>query len=209
MELVELPDWLAECNWQLAALEQRPPDSGAPPGWLGEDTPAELGGEVRNLYEAHAEALSRYARGIVPGAQTACDAVQETFLRYLIARRGGKQIENQKAWLFRVLHNLLLDWRRQMGATAETGIDAAARTRDERLDPEAAFRQRELLRRFESLLSPRELDCLRLRMAGLRHKEMAEVLGVGVGTVGSMLSRIARKSRSLLQPGTTDDPLSA
>ena len=55
---------------------------------------------------------------------------------------------------------------------------------------------RKSLRRFEALLAPRELDCLRLRMAGLRHQEIADVLGVHIGTVGAMLSRILKKTRT-------------
>lgn len=158
---------------------------------------AELSREVAGLYETHAEILFRYARTLALDSQTSSDGVQETFLRYWIARRNGKRIEGAKAWLFRVLHNLLLDWRKQAAAAEETGADATEGALDERRDPEQAYRQAELLRRFEALLAPRELDCLRLRIAGLRHQEIAEVMGVRIGTVGAMLSRILKKTREL------------
>ena len=93
---------------------------------------AELSREVVGLYEAHAEILFRYARTLALDSQTASDGVQETFLRYWIARRNGKRIESAKAWLFRVLHNLLLDWRKQAAAAEQTGTDATAGARDER-----------------------------------------------------------------------------
>lgn len=158
------------------------------------DRRTELGREIAGLYEAHAANLRRYARGLVSAEQTASDAVQEAFLRYLVARRNGRAIEGQKAWLFRVLRNLLLDWKKQAGAAAETTMDAALRTCDARPDPETACRQSEMLRRFEHRLSPRELDCLRLRLAGLNHREIAEVLGITTGAVGTLLSRIQKKT---------------
>ncbi len=189
---MEASDWLANHDWREGGRTERRP--------AGSGVRSEFDAEVVHLYEDCAGKLLRYARSMVPDSQTASDAVQETFLRYLLVRRSGKQIENehQKAWLFRVLQNLVRDWRRQAGVREEAGIADAVRTRDQQLDPEQEYWEWQLLDRFESLLAPRELACLRLRMAGLRHKEMAEVMGIGLGTVGSMMSRIARKCRPVL-----------
>lgn len=182
-------------EWALAPSEGESEGAARAPEACGPS--AELSREVVGLYETHAEILFRYARTLALDSQTASDGVQETFLRYWIARRNGKRIESAKAWLFRVLHNLLLDWRKQAAAAEQTGTDATVGARDERQDPEQAYGQAEMLRRFEALLAPRELDCLRLRIAGLRHQEIADVLGVQIGTVGAMLSRILKKTGEL------------
>jgi RNA polymerase sigma-70 factor (ECF subfamily) len=194
---MDLLGWLGDREW-----------GGAPPGAEGVNVVSgsvpetagprkEIVLEVVRLHETQAETLLRYARTMAPGFPDASDAIQETFLRYWIARRNGKEIENPKAWLFRVLHNLLLDWYKLAATSAETGLDAAAQVRDTGEDPEAAFRRAELMRRFEALLSVRELECLRLRMGGLRNREIADVLGIHIGTVATMLSRILRKTRKL------------
>jgi DNA-binding CsgD family transcriptional regulator len=50
-------------------------------------------------------------------------------------------------------------------------------------------------RRYWGLLSPRELECFRLRAEGLRYQEIAEVMVLRAGTVGALLARVQRKIR--------------
>ena len=65
--------------------------------------------EPFNSYEEHAAGLLRYATILSKDRATAQDAVQETFLRFLVFRSHGQTVENEKAWLYRVLKNYLLD----------------------------------------------------------------------------------------------------
>jgi RNA polymerase sigma-70 factor (ECF subfamily) len=178
-------------------LDCRERDPVAAPPLEEGDNRTGLGREIVSLHEAHSATLLSYARALTPNSPAASDAVQETFLRYWIVRRTGDQIDNPKAWLFRVLHNLLLDWRKQAAAAVEIDASAVLAKRDDRPDPEMAYGQAELLRRLERMLSPREQECLRLRIAGLHYREIAHVLGVQLGTVSALLARIQKKTRDL------------
>ena len=61
--------------------------------------------------------------------------------------------------------------------------------------------QREITRQALGGLSPRELECLRLRQDGLNYKEIAKVLGIDSGTVGALLARGLKKIRAAVGPG--------
>jgi RNA polymerase sigma factor (sigma-70 family) len=50
-------------------------------------------------------------------------------------------------------------------------------------------------------LTPRELDCLRLRVEGFSYQEIAQVLGVRPGTVGALLPRVYSKLRDAVAEG--------
>lgn len=60
----------------------------------------------------HYEDLLAYVRSRTRGAPGALDIVQESFLRAMIAARGG-QVANTRAYLFRIARNLLIDEARR------------------------------------------------------------------------------------------------
>ena len=64
----------------------------------------------------------------------------------------------------------------------------------------------ELLRGLPQIgLSPRELECVRLRMEDLRYDEIAGVLGLSAGTVGALLARAHGKIRKAVGGGLHKD----
>lgn len=165
-------------------------------------------GELRadhfvQLYEAAFEGLFRYALAAARDRQLAEDAVQECFLRYFLARTERQSIPNGKAWLYRVLRNLLCDLQKGTGARYSVGIEAALNQADRRQDPESDCRVAELSKNLSSMLTAREMECLRLRTEGLHYKEIAEALAIRQGTVGVLLGRAVRKLQKLLSPERT------
>ena len=151
--------------------------------------------EVVRLYRENAAGLFRYGIVLAKNREAAQDAVQEAFLRYFMARSGGQPVERPKAWLFQVVRNFLLDALKASSARKEVGLEAVGRWADKRPDPESEYRSAEMSRRLWGLLSPRELECFRLRAEGLRYGEIAEVLGLRSGTVGALLARAQKKIR--------------
>lgn len=149
------------------------------------------------IYRECAPGLFRYAGPLAPDSATAQDALQEAFLRYFIARSGGKCIENPKAWLFRVLRNYLLDSARAAGTRAEVALAAISETRDHAGDPESAYHVSEFVRRASETLAPREMECVRLRGEGLDYGEIGAALEIRPGTVGALLARAHKKIRLL------------
>jgi RNA polymerase sigma-70 factor (ECF subfamily) len=139
--------------------------------------------------------MLRYAFGVSGNREAAQDAVQEAFLRYFIARSGGQEIRHPKAWLFRVLRNHALD-QRKAGSRNEIGLESLRNSPGRELDPESGYSRAEFMRRtLQDALSPRELECVRLRAEGLRYEEIADVLRLRPGTVGALLTRAHKKIR--------------
>ena len=169
--------------------ENRPSPEGA--DWCAETTER----EIILLYRENAAGLFRYGVVLARNREAAQDAVQEAFLRYFIARNGGQEVERPKAWLFQVVRNLLLDSLKASTKRREVGLEAACGRADARPDPESEYRLAEMSRRDWGLLSPRELECFRLRAEGLRYQEIAEVLVLRPGTVGALLARVQKKIR--------------
>jgi len=153
---------------------------------------SQLEDEIAQLYEATFEGLFRYAMAIVREKEMAEDAIQECFLRYFIARKEEQSILNARAWLYRVLRNQLLDFRKKV-SLKDVSIDAAMHYPDWEQSPEARLLYTELSKGFLALLTARELECFNLRIEGLRYQEIATVLRIRSGTVGVMLGRALKK----------------
>jgi RNA polymerase sigma-70 factor, ECF subfamily len=156
---------------------------------------------VGELFGVLQAPVYRYLCGLLPDRGEAEDVAQETFLRLYSHLHKGHAVGNVRAWVFRVAHNLAVDLHRRRsspaGAALAEGWDASA---EEQRDPAPSAEQRVLekeerqrLRRALATLSPQERSCLDLRAEGLGYREIAEVLGVGVSTVSTFLSRGVRK----------------
>jgi RNA polymerase sigma-70 factor, ECF subfamily len=165
--------------------------------------------EVTSLYEEHAAKLLKYAAVLAGDREAALDAVQEVFLQLFAERTYGRSVGNPRAWLYRVLRNHLLDRLETAAVRWEVQAEAGEQMPDLKGNPETLAQRAQTVRHMAALLTPRELDCLRLRAQGFSYEEIAEVLGVRVGTVGSLLARAYGKLRANvnernLRPGTAD-----
>jgi RNA polymerase sigma-70 factor (ECF subfamily) len=158
-----------------------------------------LESEVVRLYRAHCGGLYRYALTFTRDRQLAEDVLQESFLRYFLACKEGQVIQNARAWLYQVLHNLLLDDRKRMGFRTSVCLEAALENPDRDQDPEARMQRRELSDSLRLVLSPRELECVELRVQGLAYEEIAGILRIRPGTVGALLARALKKTQKVLR----------
>jgi RNA polymerase sigma factor (sigma-70 family) len=57
------------------------------------------------------------------------------------------------------------------------------------------FENSESFDRVLSMLPFRELECMQLRLEGMRYDEIARILGIKPGTVASLLSRSLKRIR--------------
>jgi RNA polymerase sigma-70 factor, ECF subfamily len=163
--------------------------------------PTELETEVVALFDRMRGRLLRYILGFGLAVSDAEEIVQDTFLalyRHLVQ---GKSRDGLPAWLFRVAHNLSLKRRLALSRISGSAAGDEAET-PQVLDPapnpedQLAFRQRQdRLRSVYHALSQADRQCLYLRAEGLRYREIAEVLGISVGSVANSLARsLARLS---------------
>ena len=152
--------------------------------------------EVNDLVQKHTPALSRYARSLSRDSATVQDGIQEAFLRYFLARSRGQQMDNPHAWLFRVLRNYILDCNRKSSSMHAVDLKAAGHVADMRQDVEAGYQQNEAFRYALATLSPRELECMQLRLDGFGYNEIAQIMQIRLGTVGALLARGLKKFKN-------------
>lgn len=147
--------------------------------------------DLRSRFERLAiplqEDLYRSARALTGSDADALDLVQETYLRALRAFAGYRDQQQAKAWLFTILRHVHIDIRRRKRLEpvsfdpAEAPETAAPEPLPKDLLPEhtaAAL----------SRLKPAHHLILLLReVQGFTYKEIAEILGIPMGTVMSSL----------------------
>jgi RNA polymerase sigma-70 factor, ECF subfamily len=160
---------------------------------------AEPGG-LAELLLSHLDSAYNLARWLVRNGEDAEDVVQEAYLRafqYSAGFRGG----DVRAWLLTIVRNTSYRWLRKTRAyepvvqfdeeVHTSGIrtsnpeELLLRNADKRLVEKALS---ELPVRFREILVLRELE-------GLSYKEIADIMGVPVGTVMSTLSRARDRFR--------------
>ncbi|MFF0206127.1 RNA polymerase sigma factor [Streptomyces sp. NPDC005017] len=166
------------------------------------------------LYDRYAPDIHRYAARRL-GTGPAEDITAETFL---IAFRGRARYDttrgNARPWLYGIAGNLIGKHRRAevraLRALARTGHDPVAESWSERADERLAAGSAQLpLAGALAALSAGDRHVLLLvAWADLSYQEVAEALGIPVGTVRSRLNRARRKVRSALgaDPAFTLDP---
>lgn len=153
---------------------------------------------MTELFKLLREPLLRYLIGIVGSHAEAEELAQDTFLSLYSALRKGQPIRNCRAWIFRVAHNLAINWQEKQGHKAQ--LLNCERIRTESVDPNDNAEQRILLKerqmRVEAALgalSQQQRRCLALRAEGLRFREIAVVLGLRLSTVETFIDRSIQK----------------
>lgn len=154
------------------------------------------GEEIVELYDGIRPSLKAYLslRGL--STEHSEDVIQEAFLRLVRHSSRRETNDNLRAWIFRVAHNLSMDFhrsRKRLPHSAEIETDQLLQGRiDPAPNPEQEILLQERRRRLRAAyvqLTPRQRDCLRLRAKGLRYQEIALVMGVSVQRVGELMQR--------------------
>ena len=157
---------------------------------------AAVGEDIIELYGHLRPSLEAYlgSRGL--NEQHSEDVIQEVFLRLVrhTLKQGAR--ENLKAWIFRVAHNLSMDYHRShkrlvWGDETETAILLRDRV-DPSPNPEQKIILEERARQLRlamAQLTPKQRHALRLRAQGLRYQQIALVMGVSVQRVGELMQR--------------------
>jgi RNA polymerase sigma-70 factor (ECF subfamily) len=158
--------------------------------------------EVIRLFDQLRSPLLRYVFSFGLSLEDSEEVTQEVFLSLFQHLRQGRARHNLRGWIFRVGHNVALKRRaaRDARRLEQTGNGAFHQLRDPALDPEAALAARQKQERLLSVfnaLPEQDRCCLNLRAEGLRYREIAQVLGISLGSVALSLGRsIERLSRA-------------
>jgi RNA polymerase sigma-70 factor (ECF subfamily) len=161
---------------------------------------AALRDEVGKLFEEARDDVYRYLLTLGLHPPRAQEAVQEVFLRLYTALRKGEKLENPRAWVFRVAHNLGLKIRARQNSEAPFDPQWGEQFAGAGGNPESELLERERMSRFHSAvegLSEQQRRCLFLRMEGLRYPEIGSVLGISASTVGEFLRRAMERLKKV------------
>lgn len=148
--------------------------------------------------------LRRYARLLAGDAARADDLVQDTLARACEKAHLFRPGSDLRAWLFALMHNLSVNqWKAQRAREAVIDPHADADAAGDALHaraPERPLDEMIDLREGLAALSEEHRQVLLLVcVAELSYAEVAEVIGVPIGTVMSRLSRARDKLRERLE----------
>ena len=148
---------------------------------------------------------------LLGNADDAQDAAQEAFLKCWRARASVPDVQNLRAWIFRVGLNAAKDYQRSAWNRKSRPLpeeDLMIPTRDE--TPGQAVEDQEaldLLRRAISQLRQDEKEVFLLRQNGdLTYEQIAEIRNAPVGTVKTQMRTALIKLRKVLNPAGATEP---
>jgi len=165
-------------------------------------SPSDLEVEVIGLFDELRNRLLRYLLAIGLPIADGEEIVQEAFLALFQHLQRGRSRQNLRGWLFRVVRNQGL---KRLAANAHCNVPDWSSERFELLadpapDPEqraTANQRNATLQAVIQALPAQDRDCLHLRAEGLKYREIAEVLGISLGSVSTSLVRsLARLERA-------------
>jgi len=148
--------------------------------------------EVAQLFLEAREDVYRYLLSLGLYPPQAQEGAQEVFLRLYATLKKGEKIQNPRAWIFRVAHNLGLKIRARESSLAPFDANLESQLAAPALDPEQSLLERDRALRFHRAverLSEQQKRCLFLRLEGLRYPEIASALGISASAVGEFLRR--------------------
>jgi RNA polymerase sigma-70 factor (ECF subfamily) len=149
--------------------------------------------DTERLFITYHAALVRYLTRRLGDRDWAEEIAQETFLRAL----RQETIVNERSWLFAVATNLVRDEARKDIRRRRHLELLAAEQQDAHVEAPDVTMERALdaadARRALDALTERDRQALLLREEGLDYSEIAEILDVAVGSVGTTLSRARRR----------------
>jgi RNA polymerase sigma-70 factor (ECF subfamily) len=163
---------------------------------------------LEELFLRHRALAYRVAHRLLGNEADALDAVQEGFVKALTHLPSFAGRSSFKTWLLRVVSNAALDLGRQRGRRESLSFDAFMVSDREGLqpselaDPSGNLERADLRRLIDRALA--ELPEAQRRTfvlhaeAELSYREVAEVLGISIGTVMSRLFYARQKLRAVL-----------
>jgi RNA polymerase sigma-70 factor (ECF subfamily) len=155
----------------------------------------------RELSERHLQPILRYATRLLRDPTEAEDVTQETFLKLWTTADTWTPSAKPSTWLHRIAHNACVDRlrRRQTAAISSEAAVEAAQASDRPSDLLARKQTTATIEHALSQLPERQRAALLLvHHQGMTNIEAAEVLGVGVDALESLLARGRRSLREAL-----------
>ena len=167
---------------------------------------------LEELFRRYRLVAYRVAYRLLSNEADALDAVQDAFVKALTHLPSFQGRSSFKTWLLRVVSNAALDLGRQRGRREALSMDALGPKNREEVEPlimsepglalERADLRRQLQTALGQLPAAQRQTFVLHAEAELSYREVAEVLGISIGTVMSRLYYARQKLRALLEHWT-------
>ena len=136
--------------------------------------------------------LQRFAMSLTSDRDTALDLVQDTYLKAITYKDKFVDFTNLKAWVFTIMKNTFINnYRRNI--KENTIIDGTQdlyylnQPHDKGfISPESKYSENEIEMAIDSLSADFRIP-FRMHIEGYKYKEIAEELGLKIGTVKSRI----------------------
>ena len=163
---------------------------------------------LREVVEAFSERITSVVAGMIRDRDAVDDVVQETFVKAFFRIGSFHGDSGLFTWLYRVAINAAKDHAKKRGRRPAAALDdlaggvGAASFPSSEVPALERLEDREVrfaVRRAVQALPPKFRAVLVLReLEGLRYEEIADVLGISLGTVESRLFRARRRLKERL-----------
>src|SRR5262245_38292887 len=155
---------------------------------------------LRELIDAHYEALYRYAYRLTGSAADAEDLTQEAFGKALARLAQLREPDRAKAWLFRILRNLYLHQVRDEKRHRVIPLDAVGDLPAREADAEPVIEPGRLQQALDQLDEGFRTPLILFYFEEFSYRDIAEQMDLPIGTVMSRLARAKAYLRAKLSP---------
>ncbi len=160
--------------------------------------------EITEMIELYQRQLLSYAFRILNDSHRAQDVVQEVFIRYVQVRTDNLYtVKNVKSWLYRVLHNLVINIVKKERLPEMLKTDYKEQCHSSERQPDVLCEIRDgsenVLKLLVELKNLEQQVVMMKVMEQCSYKEISELLNVSVNYVGVTLRNALIKLRKLYQ----------
>jgi RNA polymerase sigma-70 factor (ECF subfamily) len=165
----------------------------------------------RELVDRYRARIYTFVLRIVKDREEAGDIAQEAFIKVYSSLRSYDPSRNFSSWLFKIAQNIAIDYLRKrrpeeisLDATFETGRgEVSLQIPSRELEPDRGIESMEIHEAIEIAVAdlgaiPRSAVLLR-HVEGKSYEEIAEILGIPLGTVKTHIFRARRLLRAKLK----------
>lgn len=150
---------------------------------------------VLESWRAHESELRNYLRHRLADPHLAEDLLQDVFVKAMRQGSGFCELDNQRAWLYQVARNALVDYQRLHHETVELPEDIPQAT--EQTDPVVTLSA--CVGRVLSELAAEDRDIIeQCDLNGMKQQEYARVHNLSLAAVKSRLLRARQRMRATL-----------
>ncbi len=159
--------------------------------------------EFSNQLISLEEKLNRFALRLTADKDNAKDLLQDTFLKALAYREQFEDSTNLKAWTYTIMKNTFINNYRKSSRQNTTfdntkDLFFLSQNKDTfNVEPDSVFREKEINKAIECLDDEFKVP-FRMHTQGYKYKEIADILGLKIGTVKSRIFFTRKKLSDIL-----------